>query len=505
MTTTKWLRRASLPGLVALAAIVSAGPASASSLSADPAVYAIESVVTSGGAITLPPGVLVYTTGANLLTTVLGGNFVVTFTLPAGVTPTGTVTASVANVGVGSTCAPQSTLSPSSVSGSTITFTVPTNPAILGNVCTVTLQGSGPGVGLSVTGATALQAFNPGLTVITYSARLTANNVVSFPIDAGPVTATFASSFSGLFFLSLAPASAGAAPLVIDVGAAGLGKKFKQFGADSVVADLGDLIVLGIVGLVQQDGVSPFTIGVGQITITLTGNFNNIASAFITGFAGGPSTSGPCGSSGTPPGTPAAVATGAAVTPTSITFTGISLGVPLGVNIFGELCLVANGTGVIGPNPPAAVETVTATVSSTPPTTQKDPGAALLAYTYNGSIQQLLYTDANPIYPNFIRIVNNSSAPASVIPVLQPEGGSPVSGAPIAVPGNNNVLIPFATIATSAGLTLGPGNFRTSALFLTPGFACINNATGPICPVSVSNLIGEPSGNVNMMGSGAAP
>lgn len=502
MTISQWLRRASLPGLVALAAVVSAGPASASSLSADPAVYAIQSVVTAGGAITLPPGVLVYTTGANTVASVIGGNFTVTFTLPAGVTPSGAVTASVANVGAGTTCAPQSTLAPSSVSGSAITFTVPTNPAVLGNVCTVTLQGSGPGVGLSVTGATALEAFNPGLTVITYSARLTANTTAGFPIDGAPLTATFASSFSGLFFTSLAPSTPSAAPLVIDVGSAGLGKKFKQFGADSLVADIGDLIVLGIVGLVEQDGVSPFTIGVGQITLTLSGNFNNIASAFITPFSGAPSASQPCGSSGTPPGG-SAVAT--SVTPTAISFTGISLGVPLGVNIFGELCLVANGTGVIGPNPVGFGETITATVSSTPPTTQKDPGAALLPYNYNGSIQQLLYVEDNPVYPFFVRITNNGAATASVIAVIQPDTGGTASTAPIIVGGNSNQLIPFQTLATSAGLVFGPGQFRASALFLSPGAACVNNSLGTVCPVSISGLIGEPSGNVNMMGSGTAP
>jgi hypothetical protein len=327
------------------------------------------------------------------------------------------------------------------------------------------------------------------------------NTTAGFPIDGGPLTAVFASSFSGLTFFSTPPGTPGAAPLVIDVGSAGLGKKFKQFGADSVVGDLGDLVVLGIFGLVEQDGVSPFTIGVGQITITLTGNFNNIASAFITPFAASPSTSQPCGSSGTPPGGSFAATS---VTPTTITFSGLSLGVPPS-NANGEVCLVANGTGVIGPNPAGAAETVTATVSSTPPTTQKDPLALLLPYTYNGSIQQLLYVTDNPSFPFFVRIVNNGAATANIISVIQPEGGSPASAAPVAVPGNNNVLIPFSTLATSAGLSFGPGNFRASALFLTPGLACINNAVGPICPVSVSGLIGEPSGNVNMMGSGAAP
>jgi hypothetical protein len=496
MTTMKWLRRASLPGLVALAATVSAGPASASTLSANGIVYAIQSVNTAGGTITIPGGNLTYTTGANTVASVLGGSFVLTFTLPSGVTPTGAVTATVANVGAGTTCAPQATLASSSASGSTITFTVPTNPAVIGNICTVTLNT------MTVSGATALETINPGLTIITYKAQLTANTTAGFPIDGAALTNTFASSFSGLFFTSLAPATPAAAPLVIDVAAAGLGKKFKQFGADSVVADIGDLIVLGIVGLVEQDGASPFTIGVGQITITLTGNFNNIQTASLTPFTGAPPTGSPCGTTGPTPGTQAT-----SVTPTTITFTGISLGVPLGVNIFTELCLAANGNGIIGANPPGAtVETVTATVSSTPPTTQKDPGVALLPYTYNGSVQQLLYATANPTFPFFVRIVNNAAATANVIAVIQPEGGTGnASTTPIAVPGNSNQLIPMSTIASLAGVTFGPGNFRSSLLFLTPGVACINNVAGPICPVSISGLIGEPSGNVNMMGSGGSP
>jgi hypothetical protein len=58
MTAAKWLGRASLPGLVVLAATAGAGSASASALSSDPLSYAAHSVVTSGGNITLPVGVL---------------------------------------------------------------------------------------------------------------------------------------------------------------------------------------------------------------------------------------------------------------------------------------------------------------------------------------------------------------------------------------------------------------------------------------------------------------
>jgi len=527
MTTMKWLRRASLPGLVALAATVSAGPASASSLSANDVEYASQAVLVSAGAITISPFALFYET-----TEIFGGtgagSFNVVFTLPSGVTPTGTVTAEVGNV-IGSACTPQATLAPASVVGGAITFTVAVVATAGANECFVELQGAAVGVGLSVVGANALATFDPNNpeneTVLKYKAQLTGNGgAATFITDVTPLSAEFATSKSALRFITDAPETPNFTPLAIDVGLSGLGKKFLQNGVDTVTADIGAVRVnslasdddgcfLGAVGplLCQSDGVTPFVLS-APFTINLPGNFANIASAFITPFVSAPPGSGsasptknnPCSGG---PGLPGVV------TPTLITFPGITIPTP-DVLFWGEVCLVANGTGIIGSNPGGFK--ATATISA-PVTTQKDTANDLLAYTINGAVQQLLYATTNPAYPFFVRIVNNTPAAANVIAQLQPEaGGAPSIAVLPPLAANSNTLTPFPAIVALGvpPLALGPGNFRTSATFFTVGAACNNNEAGQFsasggggvnCPVSISGLQGEPTGAVNMLGSGGSP
>jgi hypothetical protein len=452
----------------------------------------------------------------------------VVFTLPSGVTPTGTVTADVFNI-IGSACTPQATLAPASVVGGTITFTVAVVATAGANECGIQLQGAAVGIGLSVAGANALATFNPAApeveTILKYKAQLTGNGGASaFITDVTPLSSEFATSKSALRFLSDAPETPNFIPLAIDVGTAGLGKKFLQNGADTLTADIGAVRVtslasdddgcfLGAIGplLCQSDGVTPFVLA-APFTINLPGNFSNIASAFLTPFVSAPAGSGdssptknnPCSGA---PGLPGVV------TPTGITFPGITIPTP-DTHFWAEVCLVANGTGIIGSNPGGFK--ATATISA-PVTTQKDTTNALLAYTINGAIQQLLYLTANPAYPFFVRQVNNTPAPVTVIAVLQPEaGGTPSIAVLPSLAANSNTLTPFPAIVALGvpPLTLGPGNFRTSATFFTVGAPCNNNEAGQFsasgggganCPVSISGLQGEPTGAVNMLGSGGSP
>jgi hypothetical protein len=191
------------------------------------------------------------------------------------------------------------------------------------------------------------------------------------------------------------------------------------------------------------------------------------------------------------------------VTGATITFTGIAVPSTLSAvnpNI-GELCLTASGTGVIGANgtaPPYAIKTAIVT------TTQQSPAVfGLLTYTYNGSVQQVLYTGTFPPYTGFIRITNNTSSAATVVVSVQVETGA-TGSTTTPVPANNNVLVPASTLITASGVALDPTG-RASMVFLTPGTACLNNAGGLTCPVSVSQLLVNPDGTVTQLGSGAAP
>jgi hypothetical protein len=278
-------------------------------------------------------------------------------------------------------------------------------------------------------------------------------------------TAEFASSASSLTFSAANTANLPA----IDIVTTGvLGKKFLQNGVSTTTADAGILtITLGAQKGI--DGLVAFTFGGAAGTVTISGNFNNIASAFLA--KGG---NADCTVATTPVSTVTGPFAG------SIVFTGVTVPVASSTT---HLCLVANGTGVIAANEtaPTASITVSATTQSATATVV---GSTLLLdiYKYNGGVTNIQYSGLQAGYQSFIRIVNNSSAVVTVTGVFQSDGGIVTTTTIAFVEAGGNALVAVADILAAAG---AEESGRVSLLALSPSES-----------VLVSQLLLNPDGTV---------
>jgi hypothetical protein len=277
---------------------------------------------------------------------------------------------------------------------------------------------------------------------------------------------TLASSANQLTFMTVAAVGGN----LIDVNAPSLGKQF----VGTTFINEGTL-ASAIGNNVGANGTTVFSLGSTSLAATLTGNFAGLSSIYYVPVATACTATAPGGST---------VATISGSTAT-LTFTE-----PVGL---GNICFVAGGTTVLGANL-TGVQT-SGTVGSATATS-----AALAAYTYNGVVQQLLFSGSVPGYGFDVRIVNNTAAPVSIIAVVQGDNGTTSSAQLGQVPASTNVLYPGSAIGTAAGVT-----GTSSLLMLAPGVGCVNNANGPSCPVSFSSLLVNPSGDITQLGSGDAP
>jgi hypothetical protein len=487
MNHTRWLRRASLAGLVALAAVATAGPASAQTFSyiGGPVTYATQAVQSTGTVLTashttviteLAPAGAIPPTSTNI-----------TLTLPAGFTFTNAPTVSCAPGSTTTTCSVTGTGSP--VGSSTFTFTV--NYIATGAGTSSALFIGVPGAAFNFSNATALQA--PTAALLLNASSTDPNWVV-----ASGANTPFAASASALNFVTSAPATPLFGVMVIDVGTTGLGKQFIQGASsnpDTLLADIGGL-TLGTSGTSPTDatGVTAFSFGGAPATITLAGVFNGIASAYLApqNLTSPVTTCAATAPAGSFPGTVAA---------TTIIVPNVPIIGP-GPGVVQEICLTASGTSLIGPNllPPAA----TASVGSF--ADQTAPAPTLLdIWNYNGSVQQILYSGSFTGYPLFERITNNTNQPVTTVVAVQPDTGAGGVATLTALPGNSNVLVPVTTgIIVPSGVTLDTTG-RANLLFLTKGAICVNNAGGPTCEVSVSQFWVNPGGVITLVGDGATP
>ncbi len=127
----------------------------------------------------------------------------------------------------------------------------------------------------------------------------------------------------------------------------------------------------------------------------------------------------------------------------------------------------------------------------------------LSTYTFNGigaarwSFSGYLGSNA---YTFSVRIVNNSSVAVPVLAVVQGDNGVTSSTTLGSVPAASNEFLSADGIVDAAGVA-GP----VSMLILAPGAACVNNANGPACPVTIAGYLTNPNGEVVMMGSGDSP
>ena len=467
-------------------------------LSSTPQTYATQAVTAASGAITLAANV------SYAVTPPIGaGNFLIAFTLPNGVSFASTPSAA----GDGTNCATSVPLS-SGGTGSSVTFQA---QVIANGKCTVTLNS------FLVTGATALQnkttvgatsLNSAGFNISEQVSGASAGLVLLNEAKATPIA--LAQSGSELAFLSAA-GTQDVGP-VIDVSSPSLGTKFKVAGANTTRVDIGAL-TYGTNGNLNATATGPYNFPGSSASITLTGNFTGIASAYLNPPGGVA-----CAASASAEAALSNVITGT-ISGSSVTFASVT-GAP-NPNPFTsannnttqtqEVCLYATGSNLIGSNPLGFG--TTATISPTSNQADSSTPPALDAYNYNGVVQQFLYATAGTSYPGYLRIVNGSGNTIQVFASVQTDAGSLGSTTvESALAANNNDLVPVSTIASNAGVTLG-AFARTTMTVFAPGNPCSSGVLGGTsslpglgsCNVGFSLLEVNPSGDVVMMGSGTAP
>jgi hypothetical protein len=412
---------------------------------------------------------------SNTFTAAAPASYTITFTLPSGVNFANNPSAT----GDGTNFAATLSQVSGGVGNNFISFTGTAN-AVAAVTGTVTL-GS-----FNVTGATALATTN----TTNFQMTASVSSTIAALNDTGS-KGQLAASASVVQFTTFPSASL---PLVIDITPGNLGAKFLQSATNSTVGDQGDAVIV-VFSLANAADTATCT-PPSTANLVLTGSWGGISSPFLLAGAAAPATSCPATA-------PAGAVTGT-VTGSTITFPNVVLPTLAGPTVQNyEVCLasgVTPGRGVIASN-----VTTTVSLSATGATLVVGGTATGLdGYTYNGSVQQLLYSGVFPPYQAFVRVTNNTGSTANPTVVVQPDTGTSGLNTAISVPGNTNQLIAASSIVSGSGVTLDSTG-RVSMLFLTPGAACANNGGGQACAVSVSGMLVNPNGVVVPLGSGAAP
>jgi len=427
LTSTK-IAGAGLGAAAALCMISASAMAATGSISGVAVNYSTQSVTGASGLVAVPTSAgFGYVTQPDTAAST-AGNITIQFNAPAGSSFTGSVTATSSDNNAGLTCASNTIVGSVGSPANTVSFIIPVLAGgALGKQCLVALNT------FSLT-ATALQS--PTATgAFEITAQLIAQTTTTFPVDTTPTAKIdLATSQSSLGFAAAGPAST----LSIDVGTSGLGQKFNQgTGVDVTLGDLGKVQPINNKTFAATDGLTLFTFGSGA-TITVSGNFTNILSAYLA-----PDKTTSCAT------TAPSGAVNGTVTATSITFSGVTMPAG-GATANQEVCVTANGTGIIGSNP----QTAPPTVSIANGTASVLSATNLGAYAYNGGVTPILYSGNFAAFPMFVRIVNNTGASVTVAAVVQPDTGTAGTAKLAAVPANNNVLVALPTIVTSSGVTL---------------------------------------------------
>jgi hypothetical protein len=247
--------------------------------------------------------------------------------------------------------------------------------------------------------------------------------------------------------------------LQIDINNPALAARFIQAKKDSTVGDQGAILVLEPANLRKFDNTGDFQAPTAA-SITLTGNWGGIGSAFLLKGAGAPAASCPT--------TAPSDSVAGTVSGSSITFPSVTLPGSTGATTFFEVCLVTNavpGSTIIQANPKTTVALGAAGATLITGGTS----TGLDAYDYNGNAQVLQYSgDFGGTYQFFVRLVNNTNAVANVFAVAQSDSGATGTAqieSSMAV--NTNDLIPASTIFGNAGVVL-PDTGRGSLTILAP-------------------------------------
>jgi hypothetical protein len=447
----------------AVAILALSDPASAGGHWTDPIpgipIFAVQGVAANNFTVAIPQ-FLTFTPPGGTFTT---GSFQLVFTMPAGVTfgtsPTLSVTSTFGS------CPANPALAPSGggAGSNSAIYNVPTVKTGKFDFCTFGISaytlnnakilGTEPGAG-------------PNVFLIsgqTFNASPPANAFVNLQ---APATTTLAESFNAWGTTdNIGNANT---PNFIDILQPAFAKQFIGAAATtpSLVGDIGGFRAGVVAGLENALNTAPFTFLGTSFNLTLTAsNFANITSAFINSANSCPASP----PSGSPIGT---------VSGNTITFTSLALkgGPPIVFNggATSEICLVANGTGILQPSG-AITAAFTIDSGASDQTTNSSPQ---IAYGYNGIVNTYSYalTGSNLAagFTSFLRLVNTNSI-STVIPanVWVDGANGQTSGTtaslllenPLAANGADTLT--FASILTTAGLT-APADGRAFIQVLLP-------------------------------------
>lgn len=448
------LRKIAGAGLGAAAALGMISLASGNAFAAAGLVYSAGVVpyatqaITSSTTVSLP-GTTTLT--SNTLASIPVGvtQIPVTLALPSGATfqQTPTLSCSDAGTGVVATCTASTLTSP--VGNNTLQISISNNvttACTAACIVTVTIgnfTASGLALSTPTTSNLVLKVTGDGVTFLATQ------------------SAAFASSASALT-AALATPGAPKSTLKIDVGTVSLGKQFVQTGTTSLVGDLGSITFTASATQNDATGAAIFSFSGFPASATMTGNFTNIASAYLTPATATPTTS--CTSSA-PSGAISGTVTGSSITFANIPLTGSGAGSAQ------EVCLIANGTGIIGQNVLPPVVTVSAsTPNPTSLTTAAGGGltGALSADPYNGTLFPVLYSGNFAAFPMFIRVVNSGGTAATVTAVVQPDTGTAGVGSVVTnLAAGTNTVVPVSTVITNSGVTLDATSRASISLLST--------------------------------------
>jgi hypothetical protein len=495
------LRKSTALGLGALALSVVAlsgqAWAAASTLTSAGAVtFATQAVAGASGTVTIPAVTAVkYTTATSSATSVASGSITIVFTLPTGVTPSGAVTGAVTDGG-GVNCTPNAALA-GVVSGSTITFTVPTLAAGTANTCSVQLNA------FTINGATALQTATTSTATAGFlvTGQLTATSGgATFVVDAAALKTALASSTNGLLVTSVAGAAQtiDTGPTAQNGGVAAPGKVFGAGGVDSLAESvatpgLGTVLSNTCAACVAANGTTAFSFGTGVLaSVVITGNMSGIASMWLD----------PAGAAcQTTSAKESAVSgiIGGTLTTGSATFSSVPLSA-----VAANICEYATGANVIGAN--ASGVNAATTISGT----TVAGAVALAATTYStGTPYYVTYGGNNSSYPSYLRIVNNSGLAIQVYADVQSDNGS-VGSAVVetSLAPFTNDLVADSTIMTNAGVTATSQGRASFILFSAPANGVAENGAAAgfgAGAVGISHLMVNPNGTVVQMGGNSSP
>jgi len=408
---------------VALGVAFASGNVVAGTNNTVPRAFVAQSVAANNNVITLPGGTITYTvTGVALAAT-----NTVTLVLPTGMSVSpGQVIATLENLTAVPNAAP-------AINGTSITFTL-ANPIAVGQTFTITSP-------MMVSGAASMATpdANPGVGLAT-GMWDSANGLPAISTKNNVLLSVNAINFNAFGINSF-----------IAVASPSNATKFNVPGsqtATSLAADTGSVAMSAAGALNAATGL-PYTFPSGAgTTMTVSGNFASVASAFLKQ----PQT-GAC-----PEAAPSGAITGAVTGGTTLSFANFKTDGSLY-----DVCIVTDGKAIIRPNDTVAIA-ATAGVG-TLGTVNRNLGNIF----YNGNVDQYSYvTNGGGGYTYYINLNATSLTDVPVQAVFTLTDGTVKSGAAGTVKGGQSQLMSIDSLAKAAGLPAAFGQAQVAIMSGAP-------------------------------------